>query len=320
MRIRFGYVANNLSLWDGSPSSTMTFRHWSTLSAAERQRKLEATAAHNLETTLRILHYNVAQGIPLYRMSSSLIPLATHPEVQWDYSQRFQTLFREIGTFSKTHQLRLSMHPNQFTLFTSDRDDITANAISDMLYHQQVFEQMELSQRGVINIHVGGAYGDKKAAIERFYSNLSRLPKKARLLMTLENDDRTYNAEETLAICQQANIPMVFDYHHHKALPSERSLEDLLPSIFATWKRSPFKPKVHLSSPRNAKEFRKHAEFVDPAFVRPFFHLATSLGIEFDVMIEAKQKEQALLALLSQLEKERRVKRLAGGVLDWPTP
>ncbi len=283
----------------------------------ERYQKLLEVTGINLRNTLRMLYYNIANEIEVYRMSSSIVPLATHPDVLWDFRTPFKKELREIGELVKKHNLRVSLHPNQFTLFTSPKETITTNAVKDMQYHYDLFEGMGIHDRTIINIHVGGAYGDKTEALKRFYENIKQLPYHVKERMSLENDDKTYTAEETLEVCRNERIPFVFDYHHHQANLSERSLTELLPDIFQTWSHLDLIPKVHLSSPKSEKEFRSHADFVDPAFIRPFFDAAREVGQDLDVMIEAKQKDKALHQLVGDLSKIRGVKRVAGATIIW---
>ncbi|MFX3622661.1 MAG: UV DNA damage repair endonuclease UvsE [Ectobacillus sp.] len=312
MKVRFGYVSHALSLWDCSPAKTMTFTRWKQLNAAERDEKLRSITRQNLQHTLRTLHYNIAHEIELYRLSSSIVPLATHPEVDFDYINLFRDMWDELGQLIKKYKLRVSFHPNQFTLFTSDKPHITTNAVTDMEYHYNVLEAMGLADTSYINIHVGGAYGDKMGAVMRFHENIKQLPPHIKKQMTLENDDKTYTADETLAICQKEQIPFVFDYHHHLANPGTKSVEKLLPDIFSTWDHTNLAPKVHLSSPKSETEFRSHADFVDASFVKPFFEIAKTVGRDFDVMIESKRKDQALLQLMEDLAKMRGYKRIGG--------
>ena len=176
MRIRFGYVANALGLWDASPSKTLTFTRYSALPKHERMEKLKSVTAQNLQHTKRILYYNIAHEIQLYRLSSSLVPLATHPEVMWDFITPFKDDWEEIGRLVKNFNLRVSFHPNQFTLFTSPREEVTKNAVVDMQYHFKMLEVMNALENGIINIHIGGAYGDKSESLSRFHRNLKTLP------------------------------------------------------------------------------------------------------------------------------------------------
>lgn len=317
MKIRFGYVSHALSLWECSPAKTLTYTRWKAMGEDERTDKLVDITKQNLINTLRAVHYNIAQQIPLYRLSSSIVPLATHPEAKWDFVSFFQEELRQIGDLVKQSGMRVSFHPNQFTLFTSDKDHITKNAVTDMKYHYRVLEAMGIADSSLINIHVGGAYGNKEKAVERFHHNLLSLPPSIKQRMTLENDDKTYTAEETLAICKKESIPLVFDYHHHEANLSDTPLEELLPQIFHTWDSIQLKPKVHLSSPKSEKEFRSHADYVNLDFILPFLKMARELNEDFDVMIEAKQKDKAALQLVEDISKIREVKRTGGTTIIW---
>ncbi|MED1411628.1 MULTISPECIES: UV DNA damage repair endonuclease UvsE [Bacillus] len=317
MIMRFGYVSHAMALWDCSPAKTMTFTSWKKLKKQEREDNLYNATLQNLEHTIRILHYNIAHEIPLYRLSSSIVPLATHPEVEFNYLQAFAPLWRKIGALIQEHNLRVSFHPNQFTLFTSDKPHITTNAITDMTYHYNVLDAIGIADSSYINIHVGGAYGNKESAIGRFHKNIKKLPSHIKKQMTLENDDKTYTTSETLAICQKETIPFVFDYHHHIANLCGEPLEELLPAIFETWSHTNVPPKVHISSPKSEKEFRAHADYIDLGFIKPFLHIAKKINHNFDIMIESKQKDLALLQLIDEISSIRGIKRKNGATLQW---
>ncbi|KAA0546165.1 UV DNA damage repair endonuclease UvsE [Bacillus sp. BGMRC 2118] len=317
MRIRFGYVSTALSLWESSPSKTITFTNWKKLTKEERIPRLVGLAKLNLHNTKRALMYNVAHEIDLYRLSSSIVPLATHPEVEWDYMNDLKEELIEIGEFVKAHNLRLSFHPNQYTLFTSDKKHITTNAVKDMEYHYNLLKGMDILEASLINIHVGGAYGDKQEAIKRFNDNIQLLPKEVKVRMTLENDDKTYTTAETLSVCQTHSIPLLFDYHHHMANLCEESIEELLPIVFETWDHFGLIPKVHISSPKNEKQFRHHADYVDIEFIMPFLKVAKSIGKDFDIMIEAKEKDRAALKLVEDISSIRGIKRIRGAAIEW---
>jgi len=317
MNIRLGYVSTALALWETSPSRTMTFKRYGQLTKEDRGRRLLEITKINLENTMRILYYNTAHEIELYRLSSSIVPLATHPEVAWDFITPFKKEWKELGDWINQHNLRVSFHPNQFTLFTSDKPSITENSVKDMVYHYQMLEAMGVLSNARINIHVGGAYGDKEAATERFYENIISLPKHVKQQMTLENDDKTYTTNETLAICQKEGIPFVFDYHHDQANLGRQLFHELLPAIFATWDQTGLPPKIHISSPKNEKAFRSHSDYVDPAFITPLLLALKELDQDVDFMIEAKAKDLAMLQLIQDISKIRGVKRISGGTLVW---
>lgn len=316
MLVSFGYVSTALTLFDSTPSKTMTFATWSKLEKDEREQRLIHITKTNLQNTLRIIHYNIASQFPLYRMSSSIVPLATHPEVNWDYLKHTKEEFKAVGDLVKAHKLRVSLHPNQFTLFTSDREHVTDNAVKDMEYHYDMLKAMGLEKEARINIHVGGSYGNKEASLGRFYENIKKLPPHVKKAMTLENDDKTYTTEETLEVCEAEGIPMMFDYHHHLANPCETPLEELLPRFINTWKGTGRPPKVHLSSPKTEKAYRSHHDFVSMDYIMPFLKMIKPMTEELDVMIEAKQKDIALIQLLGDLQKVRGFKRLSGGTIQ----
>ncbi|MBU8906042.1 UV DNA damage repair endonuclease UvsE [Desertibacillus haloalkaliphilus] len=316
MILRFGYVSTALSLWEASPSRTLTFTNWKKLNEEQRKEKLYFATEQNLKNTLRALHYNIAHGISVYRMSSSLVPLATHPEVKWDYLTPFSGLFKKIGELVADSKLRVSFHPNQFTLFTSPKAHITENAIIDMRYHYSMLKAMGLHKEATMNLHVGGAYGDKDAAVSRFHQNFIKLDPEIRQQTTLENDDKTYTAKETLRVCEHHSIPFVFDYHHHWANPGKEAFEELLPRIFATWEGTKKRPKFHLSSPKSENEYRAHAEYVDIDFALPFIKALKSYGESADIMIEAKGKDKAALTFVEQLSKVRGYKRIDGATIE----
>ncbi|MBM7585218.1 UV DNA damage endonuclease [Bacillus pakistanensis] len=315
---RLGFVANALSLWDASPSKTMTFKRFSELPQTERMDRLKEITAANLIHTKRILYYLAAHEISVYRLSSSLVPLATHPEVKWDFLTPFQKEWDVLGRLIKQFSIRASFHPNQFTLFTSPREDVTLNAIEDMRYHYKMLEAMGIAKQSVINIHIGGAYGDKATTLLRFHKNLMKLPSPIKEVMTLENDDKTYNVEETLKACHQEGIPMVLDIHHHLAnSDGVGDLKTYLPSIVKTWEHRTLPPKIHVSSPKSKKAFRSHADYVDFDFIYPLLKDLKRLNQDVDLMVEAKNKNLAMLKLIEDISKIRGVKRITGGIVEW---
>ncbi|MGN1400479.1 MAG: UV DNA damage repair endonuclease UvsE [Bacillus sp. (in: firmicutes)] len=316
MLIRFGYVSTAVSLWDSSPAKTMTFKRYEQLDKDERTGKLHNVTRRNLQNTMRMLLYNAAHEIFVYRLSSSIVPLATHPDVLWDFVTPFKQQWNEIGDFIKACNMRVSFHPNQFTLFTSPRAEITANSVRDLEFHYRMLTAMGVEDTSYMNIHVGGAYGDKQLSIERFHENIRQLPEPIKERLTLENDDKTYTATETLEVCSKQNIPLVFDFHHHLANECETGLSELLPYIFSTWERTGLPPKIHISSPKSDKAFRSHADYVDPVFLQPLLEELKVVNKDVDFMVEAKSKDIALLQLVEDLSAIRGIKRVGGATLE----
>lgn len=293
-----------LNLVDASPSGTVTFTSYSKLQDdTAKLYRLRKLANKNLENTLRILRYNKAYNINVYRLTSKLIPLATHPSTDnWDYASDFQSEFKLIGDFVKDNDFRISAHPDHFTLINSASAKVHEDALKDLDYHVKIYEAMGLEDyKYKLVMHVGGLYKDKIVSIQRFKDNFLELPDRIRKRIILENDDKSYTALDVLKICQELKIPMVLDVHHHNCVNEGESLRDLLTDIFATWDGHYWGPKIHFSSPKNPKDFRSHADDIEVKEFIAFVEIARKVGRDFDVMLEAKNKDTALLKLSEQL-------------------
>ncbi len=305
MRIRFGYVAMSVLLKNASPSRTVTVRSFNTLeekNPGSGLYKVRKAAEENLENSLRLLKHNVGNSIVVYRFSSKLIPLATHPLLAgWDYVAELLPRFKAIGEYIKDHGLRVSFHPDHFTLINSPREEVWQASLADLDHHCLLLEAMQLDRRAKLVIHVGGGYQNKETARARFCDNWQLLPDRIRKRIVLENDDRVYTAADVLRLCQELHIPMVLDIHHFACNNEGENLGQLLPAIFATWEGSDLPPKIHVSSPKSTDQPRHHHDFVNPDDLYSFLTLAGQFAPELDVMVEAKQKDLAMFRLVQDL-------------------
>lgn len=316
MFFRLGYVAMTLNLVDCSPSKTVTFSAYNKLPNDEaRLYRLRKITRKNLENTLRILRYNKAYNIKVYRLTSKLVPLATHPETAgWNYVNDFAQEFREIGSFIKENDFRISAHPDHFTLLNSPTEKVLKDSIRDLEYHVKIYEAMGLGDyKYKMVIHVGGQYRNKADALERFKKNFLNLPERIRRRITVENDDKSYTASEVLKLCKELKIPMVIDVHHHNCVNNGENLADLLPKVFSTWNEEYFNPKIHFSSPRSYKDFRSHSDFIEFGEFTEFLKIAKEIGRNFDVMLEVKRKDAALLKLSRELGLVKGIERINEG-------
>ena len=316
MRVRFGYVAIALNLAEGSPNKTTTAKNLEKIiDPQERINRLRRLTQQNIATTLRILRYNVAHRIYLYRFTSKLVPLATHPVAAgWNYCEEFAAEWREIGRYIQRHNLRVSAHPDHYTLLNSPRAEVLSAALQDLDYHTAMLEAMSLPIQPQLVIHVGGLYKEKPAALARFVSVFNQLPDRIRRRLMLENDDKIYTAADVLKLCQTVSCPMVLDIHHHTCNNEGEKLADLWPAIIQTWKTDI--PKIHISSPKNDREFRSHADIIAVPDFLPFLTIAKELNHDFDVMIEAKSKDQALFSLMQELEQVPGITRVEQAVIE----
>lgn len=304
MLVRLGYVAMSTVVENASPSRTMTYTNFAKIADREAAiHKLERLAAENLHNTLRLLRHNRAHDIQMYRFSSKLIPLVGHEALaDWDPFPQLSDDFRAIGDYVKEHGMRVSFHPDHFTVLSTPREMVLRNSIGDLQRHSRMLEAMGLDERAKCNIHIGGTYGDKETAGERFIRHFTGLDDFVRRRITLENDDKTFTARETLDICEQVGAPMVFDVHHHDVNPGNETAEQLWPRIVQTWSGEAVPVKIHMSSPKNEKDIRGHADYVEADKLAAFLRIAAGAGtLRLDVMLEAKKKDGALLKLMEDM-------------------
>jgi len=313
MRLSLGFVSICLSEKSCSPAGSVTYRSIQTLDPESQRLRIARTARRNLENTLRILWFMDAHAIELYRISATMIPLATHPVTDgwawWEESELVE-VGRRIGTVARERGYRLSSHLPEVCGFTSSESYKWMCAYLE--YHRRLFDLMGLGPDTRIVVHVGGAYGNKGAALRVARTNIDALDPWARERLALENDDRTYTLEDVTTLAGDTGLAVVCDWHHHVVNSGGRSDPDeIRPLIEAAGRLRGNRPlKVHVSSPKNSNQVRAHADYVDIDFVRPFFDLLTTLDAsQIDVMVEAKQKDLALLQLRDQLRQSAAAQR-----------
>lgn len=304
LRISFGYVAMSVVLKDCSPSRTITLQNLSRIdSEKDRFARLGSIARENLKNTQRLFSHNRAHAIKVFRITSKLIPLATHPIAEnWDWFAEVEDELKSLGDYARENAFRISAHPDHFTLLNSPREEVTEASIRDLEYHLRIMDGMGLDSSAKLVMHVGGSYGNKEASIKRFIQKYKLLSNELKQRIVLENDDKIYTARDVLGLCQELKIPMVLDIHHHWCNNHDDDIGEYLADIFATWEGEARPPKIHLSSPKDEKNFRSHADNVEAPFFLDFLARAKQLERDFDVMLEAKNKDQALFNLLADLK------------------
>jgi UV DNA damage endonuclease len=315
VQIRFGYVAIALAVPEGSPNKTTNVKALEKIQAGDRMSRLNRIMQGNLATTLRILRYNSAHQIHLYRFTSKLVPLATHPISEgWDYIADGGALWQEIGDYIRLHDMRVSAHPDHYTLLNSPRAEVIAASLKDLDYHVRIFEAMGFGPFPALVMHIGGVYKEKQIALRRFSERFTALPERLRSRIMLENDDKIYTAAEVLRVCETLGCPMVLDIHHHRCNNGGENLLDLWPRITATWSGSV--PKIHISSPKNVDDIRAHADDVAAEDILPFLHQAKQFNQNFDIMVEAKQKDAAMFRLIAALGSEPGIRQTEQATLE----
>jgi UV DNA damage endonuclease len=294
MLARLGFVASVLSE-DISTNRTCRLKN----ATPERIRELIGA---NLTALDRVVSFLEQERILLYRISSNLIPFASHSINELEWWNEFATQFAAIGSRFRTLGVRVSTHPGQYTVLNSPTRAIVQAAVAELEYHARLLDAFGTDHRGKIVVHVGGLYGAGEAlAMDRFCAAASELSPAVRRRLVVENDDRLFDAEEVLDVSRKVGVPVVFDWLHHHANPCRAPLAEVLPAIFETWGPEDGRPKVHLSSQARDAPAGAHADFIDVEDALAFFDALPRAP--FDCMLEAKQKDRALLKLRADLRK-----------------
>jgi UV DNA damage endonuclease len=324
MIVRLGYVAMSTLVNNASPSKMMTVANFSKLADREAAiRKLERIGAENLHNTLRLLRHNRAYEIQVYRLSSKLIPLIGHELLRdWDPIANLAAEFEELGSYAKQNEMRISFHPEHFTVLSTHRPDVLDKSIADLERHAAMLDAMGLGPEAKCNIHVGGSYGDKEKAGERFITHFQMLRPEIQNRITLENDDKTFTALETVEIAERVGAPMVLDIHHHQVNNNGEQALQLWPRIQKTWLNTftsdqkvdempALPPKIHASSPKSEKDPRSHADYIKAEPLLAFLRDIAADTPKLDIMLEAKMKDQALLRLMEDCKRHKEVTPLS---------
>lgn len=278
-----------------------TAKHLATLERDRQLEKLSAICVGNLENLLAALGWLESQNIRAFRVMSPLFPRYTHPDAGYlveelPAAEEIGELCSSIRIFRCRHGIRLSLHPDQFNVLSSPHRGVVDKTIAELEYQGLL---AELLGAEVINIHGGGAYGDKEVALSRFTDNFARLSPRVADRLTVENDDVTYTPADLLPLCRQIGIPFVYDVHHHRCLQDDLNIESATQQCVASWEVRRQEPFFHISSPRDGwqgENPRPHADYIDPADVPQHW-----LELNATVDVEAKAKELAVCRLRDHL-------------------
>jgi UV DNA damage endonuclease len=277
----------------------------------------------SIEALHGLFDYLERIDVDMYRMTASLAPYATHPEIglRPGFASQVEDCrdeLAELGARATARGLRLSTHPGQYVVLNSEDAGVRAGAIRDVELQSALLDAMGQGPEAVIVLHVGGAAGGFDAALERFERGAERLSDRARDRLVIENDDRTFALRHVMDLHRRTGLKVVWDIlHHHCNDPDGIPDREALELALSTWPAG-VRPKIHYSTPKTAMEERKrkvgrrierswvlpqlraHADVIDPIGFEHFLR-ETAAGLEFDVMLEAKAKDLALLRLRDQM-------------------
>ena len=286
--MRIGYPCINRSI---DCTASRTFRL-----ASYTEERMRETVFGNLSCLEKILAYNVSHGMLFFRITSDLVPFASHPVCTFPWQEEFAGVFEKTGDSIRHHGFRISMHPDQFVLLNAPDTGILQRSIADLVYQAQVLDLMRLDRSAKVQVHVGGVYGDKHAAIDRFVKQYDLLDTAIRDRLVIENDERSYTLSDCLAIHERTGIPIIADTFHHSLYNTGEQFTALLDTVRKTWKTHDGIPMIDYSSQEPGKRAGAHAMHIVAEDFRQF--LKETLPADFDLMLEIKDKEKSARAAL----------------------
>lgn len=283
--MKIGYACINLSI-DSRCNHSCQLKNAS-------QDRLRLLIQQNLNGLKDILQYNISHHIGLYRISSDIIPFASHPVNTLHWSRLFAPHFKELQQMIQEARLIVSMHPGQYTVLNSPNPEVVEKSLQELEYHARFLQQITTNRQHKIVLHIGGVYGDKSAAMKRFVQNFRLLSEEAKKRIIIENDDRSYHIADLLSISETLSIPVVFDFFHHLINPPFQQLshEDhkrFLQEALATWRAEDGTPKVHYSNQAPYKSKGSHGSQIN--LIRLFSFLQLLEGQDINIMLESKDK------------------------------
>lgn len=307
MKVRLGYVALSKALDDVTTSSTITYTNY--INKNYNTSKLLEITKNNLDSLYEIIKYNVKNNFHFYRLTSKLVPLATHDKVDFDYITPLLDEYKKIGKLINDNNIRIDTHPDQYAVLNSMDSKIVKNTVEILEYHYKIMDALGIKDK-IIILHVGSSACGKKASITRFINNFNKLPDHIKKCIAVENDDKVYNIKDVLELCHKINVPMVLDYHHFICNNEKEDINDYLKEIIDTWNGK--LPKMHFSSPKIKlkKEFRSHSDYINKECFIKFINILKKQDKDIDIMLEAKAKDDAVSRLARCLKYETNYKFL----------
>lgn len=269
-----------------------------TLKNASPERLL-SLVEHNLTSLQNLIDYNAENGIELFRISSDIIPFGSHMAVDLPWQEVFSKNLELLGKKIAAAKIRVSMHPGQYTVLNSTDNKTVERSIQDLDYHTKFLDSLGLGSEHKLILHLGGAYGNKNQAKERFISHFGYLDEAIKRRLVIENDDSLFNISDILETSEKINIPAVFDNLHNLISPVDENISEfeLITLCAKTWKPSDGKQKIHYSQQGSGRKPGAHSESVN---IDTFLKFSQQLeNPNIDIMLEVKDKNMSALKCLN---------------------
>ena len=297
--MRIGYPCINRSI---GCRSARTFRL-----ASYSRNLLYETVGGNLDCLRKILVWNRDHRILFFRISSDLVPFASHPVCRHPWQDHFRKEFRALGNFIRGEGIRISMHPDQFIVLNAQDEGIVERSIAELRYHTEILDLMGLDATAKIQLHIGGMYGNRQESMDRFIRVYGRLDTALVRRLVVENDEQRFPAADCLTLHNQTGIPVLFDVFHHSYNNKGESVGEILPLIQKTWSGGDGIPMMDYSSQKPGKRPGSHTDHIVSDDFREF--LVKSLPYDLDIMLEIKDKESSALIAVAIAEDDPRFNR-----------
>jgi UV DNA damage endonuclease len=263
---------------------TATVSFVSKMKQSERLKYIQNIVFNNLQSLHNIVSWlgNQPEHLRMYRITSGLLPLATHETCASVYNDNgfkrdIENALKTIGSQARDNEIALSFHPGQFVVLNSAKENVRKNSIQEFELHIEQARMMGYSKKDNFcsNVHGGAWHNDTKTSLESWDWSWKRLSADAKSMITLENDELAWKTRSILQLCNKLNVRMVFDVHHHWARTDEwlDSNHDLLQSVKQTWDGKT--PKIHVSLPHSRffnkmdKPLRLYQNFDQKLFETP---------------------------------------------------
>lgn len=274
------------------------------------EEKLRDLISHNLAALKQMLVYNANHDIRMFRISSDIIPFGSSPVNTLNWQQAFESHFAELGRIIREADIRVSMHPGQYTVINSPDPDVVRRAVLDLIYHADFLDCLGTGPSSKIILHVGGIYGDKRSAMSRFIAAYRGLPEAVLARLVIENDDKSYTIEDVLELSEVLAVPVVYDNLHNAVKPSDPLVTDAewVRRCRATWRPQDGRQKIHYSQQNPLKQAGSHSETIALGTFLAFYEHIN--GQNLDIMLEVKDKNCSAVKCINALSKSRQIKHL----------
>ena len=259
--------------------------------ASASQDNVRRVIESNLNALTAMLQYNAEHAIGLFRISSDIIPLASHPAMRVDWQAEYKDTLARIGRLIRENGIRVSMHPGQYTVLNSPKAEVVRNAVEDLRYHCAFLDALGCDAAHKIIVHIGGMYADKAQAMRRFVQNFAALDDCIKKRLVIENDDTSYTVDDALEIARQTGLPIVFDAFHHilNHGNGNQSVFEWIDRCGMTWGERDGRQKIHYSQANPQAESKgAHSRTINLGEFLAFYQNLHSRDI--DVMLEVKDK------------------------------